>query len=527
MAEASQQVQLDGTGLTPALLRAIAHGTPVEVGPTTHARVAAGRAIVDRYFRDGIAAYGLTTGLGMKASSMLSAEEATAFSYRTVRGRAQALGDVLDPRAVRAVMAVRLNTLLDSGAGASPAVVDALVNAINRGLVPAMRSIGSIGAADLVVMAALPHALIGEGEMVLDGRLVPAAEVLADAGLAPLVLAPKDGLILCNSTAFSTATAALASSRAHDVLRALQISAALSMEGFGANLSPIEPATLRVRPQPGQVEAGDQLRALLVDGPLGVPGSARRLQDPLSFRCVAQTHGATVVALRDLDEELAVDLNASPDNPVVLIDDGRCVSTGNFHLPRLTQTVDTAARSMAWSLNDVVSRIHRLMHAPFTDLTPLLTAPAADSAGFGPLLKPAEALRAEIIHLATPVPILPSHNADGVEDAATFAPLAARKFDDLLRLGEMLVAIELLVACQAIDLRAQKAARARPFDASRITGEQRPLERAYQGVRALSPFIDADRPLGREIEAVATALVRSGALAEAVGLSEISPPQLP
>ena len=266
---------------------------------------------------------------------------------------------------------------------------------------------------------------------------------------------------------------------------------------FRCNLSPFSPGALGIRPQPGQVRSGDRIRHLLGDGPLDAPGAARRLQDPLSFRCMPQVLGAALVALDDLDAELLVDLNDSPDNPVVLVDEGICISAGNFHLPRLAQTLDGVARALAWCATDSVSRVQRLMHGPHSGLAPLLASDAADSAGFGPLLKPAEALRAQIIHLANPVPVMGSHNADGIEDSATFSALAASKLAELVSSLSLLVAFELVAACQAIDLRS-------PGGTPPLAPALRPT---YDAVRAICPFIDQDRPVGRQIESVAQQLV--------------------
>jgi len=270
----------------------------------------------------------------------------------------------------------------------------------------------------------------------------------------------------------------------------------LSLTAFQGSGTPFEAATLRARPQPGQVHAGDEIRLLVsVDGAMP---AARRLQDPLSIRCIAQVNGAAFAALDDLNESLLVELNSSPDNPAVLVDQDRCVSTGNFHLPRLAQTLDTVARALAWCATDSVSRVQRLMSASASGLPRLLAAEGAGRAGFGPMLKPLEALRAEVIHLSNPVPIMPSHNADGVEDAVTFSALAARKLDELVGQLRLIVAFELVAASQAVDLRGA------PVSAA--------LTRVHAAVRALSPFIDDDRPLAAEVEAVADQLVDSGAV---------------
>ncbi len=485
-------VVLDGRSLTLAQVCELADGAPVAIHPDATVRMARSRLVVERYLRESIPAYGLTTGLGMRAGVMLSADEATQFSYRTVRGRAQALGPPLSGRSVRAVMVARLNTMLDGSAGASAAVAPFMVEVLNRGLVPVMPGIGSIGSGDLVAMASMAHAFIGEGRMLADGRAAPAAQILATAGLAPLALLPKDGAVLCNNTAFSTGLAALAALAARTTLEALQVAGALSLEGFRGNSSPFGRAVLRLRPQPGQVAAGDAIRALLMGGELLGEGAARRLQDPLSLRCMAQVNGAAFAALDDLDHCILVELNSSPDNPAVLVDEGVCVTTGNFHLSRLAQTLDSAARSLAWCATDSVSRVQRLMSAATSALPPLLSSDDGDRAGFGPLLKPMEALRAHIIHLSNPVPVMASHNADGIEDSATFAALAAQKLAELLTQLRLLVAAELIAAAQAVDLRGTPISPA--------------LQRVHGGVRQLSAFIDADRPIGSEIEAVAQQL---------------------
>jgi histidine ammonia-lyase len=492
-------IVLDGRSLSAERVERIALGAPVALNPKCHEAMRAGRAIVERYFREGIPAYGLNTGLGSRVTGTLSGEALTDFAYRTVRGRAQGWGPPLEPHEVRAVIAARLNTLLSGEAGASQGIAPYLAEVLNRKVIPVMPRWASIGAGDLVAMAALPHALIGEGEILAGGRRIGATEGLAQAGLSPLSLQPKDGTLLCNITAFSVGLAALATAKAMRTARALQIAGALSLEGFRGNVSPFEHGATRVRPQPGEVRAGDELVQMLEGGLLVEEGAARRLQDPLSLRCMAQMHGAVYAQLDALDECLAVELNHAADNPVVLIAESRVVSTGNFHLPLLAQRLDGAARALAWAANDCVSRVARLMNPGLSGLPPLLSSQETARAGFGPLLKPAEAVRAEIIHLATPVPILPSHTADGQEDSATFSALAAQKLGDVLVRLDYLVAFELLAAAQAIDL-------AKP---ERIAPR---LGKVYDAVRRISRFADDDRPLGCEIEKIVREVVESGKL---------------
>jgi histidine ammonia-lyase len=320
---------------------------------------------------------------------------------------------------------------------------------------------------------------------------------LAAAGLKPLTLAPKDGQVLCNSTAFSVGLAALAAARARRAVASVQIAGALSLTGFRGNPTPFAKSATRIRPQPGEVEAGDELLALIEGGSSG--DQARRFQDPLSFRCMPQVHGAAYAEVSRLEAALAIELNTVADNPIVLLEVEKIIGTSNFHMPHLTLALDSTARSLALAATDAVSRIAKLMSPSFSDLPPLLSSASADRAGFAPLLKPAEALRAEIIHLANPGPILPRQNADGQEDAATFSALAAQKLCELLDRLDLLIALELLAGAQAVDL-------------AGLAKLPRKLALVHARIRALSRFIDDDRPLGREIERVALELVRSGEL---------------
>ena len=401
-------------------------------------------------------------------------------------------------------MLARLNTLLTGAAGVSPHVADYLVDAFNNGITPVMPRTGSIGAGDLTAMAALPHALIGEGEVLVDGNPVPAIDALKAANMALLELGPKDGLALCNIPSFSIGLASLAATAARHAMMGLQIAAALSLEGFRGNTSPLEPAVAGARPQVGQVTAAGQLRDLLDGGLLLEPGTARRLQDPLSFRCIAQVNGSAIAQIASLEETLTVELNHAADSPLVVVDEDRITSSGNFHLPHLTLQLDGTARALAWAATDSVSRIQRLINPGLSGLPPLLSSDHTGRAGFGPLLKPLEALRAEVIHLSNPVPVMTSHNADGVEDSATFAPLAADKLSKLSAKLNVMVAYELVAAAQAIDL--AKPARIAPR-----------LQQAHHAIRELCPFIAEDRPIGRQIEAIADQLLRSGKLARSTG----------
>ena len=503
----SGPVAITGRDLDPGLLAEIArNAAAVQIAPEARVRMESAREVVLRAIGCGKPVYGLTTGLGSRVLDPVDGADGGAgaeFSLRTLRGRATAVGEPLSREVTRAAMALRLNGLAAGGAGASPAVADGLAALLNAGVHPVIPSSGSIGAADLCLLAHLGLTLIGEGWAERDGQRMPAARALDQAGLSPLVLEAKDGLAICSSCAVSCGAASLVWLDAQDLLETAQIAAALSMEALRANLSPLDPRAVAARPAPGQDWSAAGLRRLLAGGALTEPGAARRVQDPLSFRCVSQVHGAFRFALHQLSDALAPELNAAADNPLVLVDDGEIVSTGNFHVPALALALDATAIAIAQVASPLTERPARLRTERISGLTPSLISGDPTRSGMAPLGKTAQSLTLEIRHLAAPLAILASVGADGIEDDSTGATQAALRVGRQLEHLRRLVAIELLVAAQAIELRTPVALGAG-------------TDAAYRFIRELVAPLDDDRPLGVEVELLANEALAGGGLLERV-----------
>jgi len=498
------ELELTGHGLALESIVSVARErTLVALHSDAIARIEAGRAVVERYLAEGREAYGLTTGLGARVGIRVSEDALADVSLHTIRGRANAVGPRLPADAVRAAMLVRANGIACGGSGARPAVAQALVAALNAGVEPVVPGIGSIGAGDLCVLAHIGLALIGEGEAQIGADVLPAHEALARAGLAPLELAPKDGLALINASAASAACGALALHDARQLLEAAQVAAALAFEGFRANLTAIDPRVAAARPAPGQAACAAGLRALLADGALTRPEAARRLQDPLSLRCVSQVHGSLAAALDLLATALAPELNGAGDNPLVLTEDGEIVSTGNFHTPALALAADAVALGLAQVGNLAVARSARLLSEPLTGLPANLAAPGTSGAGMAPLLKVADALAGELVHAAAPTCLDARGGSDAVEDDATGSLLAVRRLATMLERLRLLVALQLVVAARAVEL-------ARPEPLGRGTAA------AYTIVSELIEPLTEDRPLGVDVERVADEALGSGRLLTAV-----------
>ena len=491
---------LTGESLTFADLAEVAReGRPVAIDPAAAARLAASRAVVERYVDENRPAYGLTTGLGPRVGHRLSRDEMADFSRLTVLGRAVALGEPLAEPVVRAAMTVRLNGLLAGGAGASPAVAETLAAMLNAGVHPVIPGSGSVGASDLCLMAHLGLAMIGEGEATHAGKRCPAVEALAEAGLAPLTLAPKDGLAVCSASAVSAGSAALVLHDATALLRIAQASAALTMEGFRANLSPFDPRVSKARPQPGQAWAADGLLSLLEGSALLETDNARRLQDPISLRSTAPVHGCLHEAIAFAEPAVEAEINGRADNPLVLPEDDEIISTGNFLTPLLALSLDTLTQAVAQVAAVSLGRASKLLLEPLSGLPGALTRKGQGRSGYAPLLKTAEALVSEIRHLAQPVPAETRWVGNGVEDELTNAPLAAVKAEQALGKLRLILAIELTVATEAVDL----AAPARIGKAPGIV---------HAAVREIVPPLEEDRALSPDVTRLDETLLVSGAL---------------
>ena len=412
----ADRISLSGDELTPDQVMAIAEGAQVLIDDADLDRMRTTHAIL----KDAIAAqrpiYGVTTGLGPRVVERLDDDEQAAMSVRTIRGRAHSVGTPFPPRIVRAAMAVRANTLLIGAAGADPDLALMLGNCLNAGLTPVVRETGSIGAGDLMWGGNLGLGLIGEGQMDTPGGCRPAAEALAAAGLSPYRPGPREGLAMVASSCFVGAIAALGLTRTERAFESAQTAAAVALESFRANMSPYRYRALALRPQPGQMAAAAGIFARLDGSDLHNPGTARRVQDPLSLRNIAQVHGTVVSALDMVDQAVREEINGASDNPVVLAKTGEVLSAGGYMSPHLTVTLGMLAQAVVHMAAAQVSRISKLMSPRLADMPVGLVAAGTDSAGIAPAMKSAEAMFSEIVHLAQPSPVYPGGAADGVED---------------------------------------------------------------------------------------------------------------
>lgn len=485
-------IELSGEALKLDQVQAIAGGATVALKPAALARMAETRKLVDAAVRNRTPVYGVTTGLGPRVVEALSENEISAFALSAVRGRAHSAGDDLPAAACRAALGVRINTLLIGAAGARPEMAEHLAACLNAGLSPVIRGVGSIGAADLMWGGDFGLALIGEGRMWRGGEVIAASDALAGAGLTPFAPAPREGLALVSHSSPSAALAALGVGALASLYDSADKAVALTLEGFRANLKAFDPDLLALRPQAGQVEASARIMNMLQGSPLQKEGAARRLQDPLSIRNIPQVHGAFCAALTNARAAVEAEINGASDNPGVLLDRGEIASHGGYLTPHLVIVLGALAQATAQIAAVQAARIGKMLAGRFTELPNGLTGSGATGAGLGPVMKTVEALFAEISHAAAPAPIYPSFSADGLEDVACHTAIAAKALSRIADHWRRLIAIEMIVSAQAIDLRQVEIAPA--------------LEDARSMVRGVSRRFTDDRPLGGEVEALSARL---------------------
>jgi histidine ammonia-lyase len=499
-ASRSEAVALGTTPLGIDAVVRVARGlAAVSLDTAARKRLTAARAVIERFARSDVPVYGLTTGLGAGVDTRLAAADMAAFQTQAIRARSVGVGARMATDGVRALLLARLAGFAAGRSGVSPHVADALAALLNARIHPLVPTIGTIGAADLAPLAHAGLVLLGQGVAEHDGGILDGAAALAAAGLKPVTLGPKDGIALLNCNAASIGPGALVLADARQVLGALDAAASLSFEGFRANVSPLDPRLQALRPAPGQTGTAARLTALLAGSLLWKPGAARRVQDPLSFRCVAPVHGAAQAALDAAIALIEIELNGAGDNPLVLAEDDEILSGPNFDVTALALAFETLGQAMAQTASLAVGRIVKLMSPSFNDLPRFLTPVGKTSTGFATTQKTAAALEAEIRHLAMPVSLHVASVADGVEDYATMAPRVVAKTGEIVERLRLLAALELIAAAQAVDLR-------------KLAKIGKGAEAAHAAVRSACAFLDDDRPLGPDIEAVA-ALIAAGKVA--------------
>jgi histidine ammonia-lyase len=453
--------------------------------------------------REASVVYGVNTGFGLLARTRIDDTRLAELQRALVLSHSAGTGAWLPDDVVRLVVALKVCSLARGHSGVRWDVIDALVRLHNAGAVPCIHSQGSVGASgDLAPLAHLAHVVIGEGRAIYRGEAVDGAEAMRRSGLAPVALEAKEGLSLLNGTQGMLALLSLALRDADMLVDTADIAAALSLDALRGSPGAFDARIMHARPYTGAAMTARNLAHLNEGSQIRESHRSAekdtRVQDAYSLRCTPQVHGAVRDSLAQAREMAAVELNSATDNPLVFVSDGSgdIISGGNFHGQPLAMAADQVAIAIA-TLGGIAERRVEQMTNPLTSMLPaFLTPEPGINSGFMIAQVTAAALVSENKALAIPHSVDSISTSGNQEDYVSMGMSGARRLDRMLQNLRHIVAIELLCACQGIDLMA-------PLQTGALA------KKAYGAVRAKSAKIVQDRPLAPEIEAV-SALVAAG-----------------
>ncbi|MEQ8896410.1 MAG: histidine ammonia-lyase [Roseovarius sp.] len=503
------EVLTPGTVTLPTLEAIWRQGRAATLDRASKPAVEAAADLVRRAAEGQEAVYGVNTGFGKLASVKIPSEQTEALQRNLILSHCCGVGEALDEAATRLMMVLKLMSLGRGASGVKWQTIELIEGMLAKGVTPVVPDQGSVGASgDLAPLAHMAAVMIGEGDATLDGQRMPGGEALSKAGLKPIVLGAKEGLALINGTQFSTALALIGLWQAWRNAENCIVTASLSTDAIMGSTAPLVDAIHTLRGHKGQIMVARAQSALMEGSEIRESHREgdSRVQDPYCIRCQAQVSGAAIDLLRRAGEVLEIEANAVTDNPLVLVEEGRIVSGGNFHAEPVGFAADQIAMAIA-ELGAIAQRRVALMVDPTLsfDLPPFLTPEPGLNSGLMIAEVTTAALMSENKHLANPCTTDSTPTSANQEDHVSMAAHAARR---LLRMNANLsniLGVEAICAAQGIDFRA-------PLRTSE------PLQRALARLRESVPALKEDRYLAPDLNAAAL-LIRDGALVNAAGLA--------
>jgi histidine ammonia-lyase len=493
-------ISLSGQQLTLQQIADVATGKArVTLAAEARQRVEEARRVVDQIVAENRTVYGVNTGFGKLSDVSIDQADLRQLQLNLVRSHSCGLGQPLSEPEARAMLLLRANVLATGFSGARPLVIETLIAMLERGVTPVIPEKGSVGASgDLAPLAHLALAAIGEGDAFFNGERLPGDVALQRAQIAPLQLEVKEGLALLNGTQAMGAVGSLALHRADRLVRLADVAGAMTLEALRGTPVAFDERIHTARPHAAQVAVAAHLRELLQDSEIrrSHVDNDPRVQDAYSLRCMPQVHGAVRTALAHATGVVQIESGSATDNPLVFSETGEVLSGGNFHGAPLALVFDYAAIALTDLMSITERRIDRLVNPDANEgLPPFLTAQPGISSGFMMLQVSAVALLNEAKVLAHPASIDNVPTDGGKEDHVSMGMTSATKLRSIVNLAEMVTAIELLTAAQALDYRAPL----RPG---------RGVKEAHRIVRGLVQPLTEDRSMAGDIERLRTAIVK-------------------
>lgn len=490
----AKKYTLDGKSLTIEEIYEIANGKVgevfVELSSEALALMKKSRDYVDQIVDREEPVYGINTGFGALSSKHIPKEDLSTLQFNLIRSHCTGVGEPFPILTTRAIMILRANCLASGFSGVSLECVQLLLDFLNYGISPVVPEKGSVGASgDLAPLSHIALALIGEGDVSFQGKIIKSDFAIDYIGKKPAHLKAKDGLALINGTAVMAALGSLALYESKRIVKISDIATALTLEAVRGTKRAYDPDISSLKPQPGQVLVSNNLTTLLNE----ISEIARshedcgKVQDPYSLRCVPQVHGAVRQTLKHAEDVLNIEINSVTDNPLIFVDKKKVVSGGNFHGEALALCMDYLAMGISEIASISERRVEKMMNPTFSDLPPFLIKESGLNSGLMIAHVTMAALASENKYLCHPASVDSIPTSTDKEDHVSMGVTSGRKLHEVIRNVKICLAIEFLCNTQGVDL-------LRPLRTTTA------LEEVYSLVRKHVPTIEKDRTFHKDIE---------------------------
>lgn len=416
------------------------------------------RALIDKYFDENKIIYGITTGFGKFSDVSITGLEGKLLQRNLIISHACGVGNPLDEEIVRGIMLLRINALSVGYSGIRLSTLNTLVKMLNKGVHPIIPEKGSLGASgDLAPLSHMVLVMLGEGEAIYKGEKLSGKEAMDKAGIETIDLVAKEGLALINGTQVMTSIGAHTIYDSINLSKMADLAAALSTEALNGIIDAFDPRIHMVRNHYGQKSSASNLMKALEASKMTSRQGELRVQDPYSIRCTPQVHGASKDCFKFVKEKVEIEMNSVTDNPIIFADDNEVISGGNFHGQPMALPFDFLAIGIAELANISERRLERLVNPGLSNGLPaFLTKNGGLNSGFMIVQYSAASLVSENKILAHPASVDSIPSSANQEDHVSMGTIAARKAREILENSRRVLAMEILGACQAVDLRGNK-----------------------------------------------------------------------
>ena len=482
------KVVITGNTLTLDELTAVCRNyEKVELSKLAVEKILESRKVVDDFVENEDVVYGITTGFGKFSDVTISKEESKILQENLIITHAVGAGKPFDTEIVRAIILLRINNLAKGYSGARLASIQTMIEMLNKGVHPIVPEKGSLGASgDLAPLSHMVLPMIGLGQAEYMGEVMHGKEAMEKAAIPVINLTAKEGLALINGTQVMTAVGALTVYDSINILKAADIAAALSFEAQNGIVDALDKRIHEIRPHKGQTDTAKTMLGLLKGSKMTTKQGEIRVQDAYSLRCVPQVHGASKDAINYVKEKVEIEMNSVTDNPIIFPETKEGISGGNFHGQPMALSFDFLGIALSELANISERRIERLVNPTLSGLPAFLVEHGGLNSGFMIVQYSAAALVSENKILAHPASVDSIPSSANQEDHVSMGTIAARKAKEIMENVRRVLAMEIMCACQGIDLRGNR-------------GLGAGTKLVYGEVRKLVPMLEKDRPLYENI----------------------------